>query len=273
MIQLTRRFEFSAAHRYWRSDWPPEQNQAIFGTCTSPYGHGHNYTLDVTVEGEADPLTGMVMNLTTLKNLVSTVLEAFDHKHLNEDTPYFRDRLPTTENIVQTLWHLIEPGMPEGVRLARLRLYEMPGLWADYTGSLVTDFSRSYTFSAAHRLSASGLSEAENEQIFGKCTNPNGHGHNYTLEVTVRGPADPATGMVHDLAAMDATVNSVLAELDHRYLDREIDAFQTQTSTGENITAYLWTQLAPRFSGQLVHLRLWETPNNIFDYSGALNAR
>src|SRR5258706_6400482 len=97
MLYATRRFEFSAAHRYWRDDWSEERNQQIFGKCTSPYGHGHNYTLDVTIAGTPDPVTGMVINMTDLKAIVGAVLEQFDHKHLNEDTPYFKERIPTTE--------------------------------------------------------------------------------------------------------------------------------------------------------------------------------
>src|SRR6187200_1665911 len=92
MVYATRRFEFSAAHRYWRDDWSKEQNERVFGKCTSPYGHGHNYTLDVTVKGRPDPITGMIMNMVELKALVGAVLEAFDHKHLNEDTPFFKQR-------------------------------------------------------------------------------------------------------------------------------------------------------------------------------------
>jgi 6-pyruvoyl tetrahydropterin synthase/QueD family protein len=101
MVYATRRFEFSAAHRYWRDDWSREQNEQAFGKCTSPYGHGHNYTLDVTIKGWPDPVTGMIMNLVDLKAIVNEILEQFDHKHLNEDTPYFKALIPTTENIVR----------------------------------------------------------------------------------------------------------------------------------------------------------------------------
>jgi len=267
MLYATRRFEFSAAHRYWRDDWSRERNEQIFGRCTSPYGHGHNYTLDVTIAGTPDPTTGMVMNMTDLKAIVGAVLEQFDHKHLNEDTPYFKERIPTTENIVHVLWELIAPRMPEGVALARLRLYEMNDLWAEYTGASETSFTRSYVFSAAHRLHTPQLSDMENRAIYGKCNNPNGHGHNYTLEVTVGGAVDEATGMLIDMVAMDGTVRSVLDTLDHKHLDREVAGFAGRTSTGENIVAYLWGVLAPHFEGRLMHLKLWETKKNVFEYS------
>jgi 6-pyruvoyltetrahydropterin/6-carboxytetrahydropterin synthase len=268
MVYATRRFEFSAAHRYWREEWSREQNEQVFGKCTSPYGHGHNYTLDVTVGGRPDSITGMIMNMVELKAIVGEVLEQFDHKHLNEDTPYFKERIPTTENIVRVLWGLIAPRLPEGVALARLRLYEMNDLWAEYDGAEEASFSRSYVFSAAHRLHAPTLSDEANRALYGKCDNPNGHGHNYTVEVTVGGAVDGETGMVIDLVELDRTVREVLDMLDHKHLDREVAGFANQTSTGENIVVYLWRELAPRLEGRLAHLKLWETKNNVFEYSG-----
>jgi 6-pyruvoyltetrahydropterin/6-carboxytetrahydropterin synthase len=268
MIYATRRFEFSASHRYWRDDWDATENERVFGKTTSPYGHGHNYTLDVTVTGTLDERTGMVMNMTELKAIVNDVLEEFDHKFLNEDTPYFKQLLPTTENIVRVLWRLIAAKLPAQAQLAHLRLYEMSDLWADYDGSDEASFARSYTFSAAHRLHAPALSESENLAVYGKCNNPNGHGHNYTLEVTVAGPIANNTGMVFDLVEMDKRVRSVLDQLDFRHLDKELTAFVDRPSTAENIIAYLWQELAPRFDGQLAHLKLWETKKNVFEYVG-----
>jgi 6-pyruvoyltetrahydropterin/6-carboxytetrahydropterin synthase len=270
MLYATRRFEFSASHRYWRDDWSRERNEQIFGKCTSPYGHGHNYTLDVTIAGSPDPISGMIVNMTDLKAIVGEVLEQFDHKHLNEDTPYFKDRIPTTENIVRVLWGLIAPRLPAGAALARLRLYEMSDLWAEYAGEDLAGFTRSYVFSAAHRLHTSRLSDEENRAIYGKCNNPNGHGHNYTLEVTVSGPIDRETGMVVDLVAMDRSVQSVLEGLDHKHLDREVAGFADRTSTGENIAIYLWDALSSRFEGRLERLKLWETNKNVFECSRQL---
>jgi 6-pyruvoyltetrahydropterin/6-carboxytetrahydropterin synthase len=210
----------------------------------------------------------MIMNMVELKAIVGEVLEAFDHKHLNEDTPYFEERIPTTENIVRVLWGLIALRLPEGAALARLRLYEMSDLWAEYDGAEEASFSRSYVFSAAHRLHAPALSEDENRALYGKCNNPNGHGHNYTLEVTIAGPVDEATGMVIDLVELDTTVRGVLDTLDHKHIDREVPAFAQQTSTAENLVVYLWNELAPRLEGRLRHLKLWETNKNVFEYAG-----
>lgn len=265
-VLTTRKFTFSAAHRYWLPQWSPERNAAVFGKCTSPYGHGHNYTLFVSVAGPVDPVTGMVMNVVDLKQLVNAVLEGFDHKHLNEDTPYFRDQLPTTENIVRVLWELIAPQVPAGVRLAHLKLYETDDLFAEYAGGAEAAFSRQYEFSAAHRLHAPHLSDAANLALYGKCNNPNGHGHNYRLEVTVCGPVDATTGMVIDMVALDAAVHTVLEDFDHKHLDREVPEFATRASTAEHIIVALWQRLQTLLGARLSHLRLWETPNNVFDY-------
>ena len=142
----------------------------------------------------------------------------------------------------------------------------MNDLWAEYDGDQETSFSRSYVFSAAHRLHAPALSDSENRALYGKCNNPNGHGHNYTLEVTAAGPIDDATGMVIDLVELDATVRGVLDTLDHKHIDREVPAFAEQTSTAENLVVHLWGELAPRLAGQLRHLKLWETNKNVFEY-------
>ena len=131
-VTISRKFEFSASHRYWRSDWSEEQNSKVFGLCTSPHGHGHNYELHVTITGDIDPDTGMIVNLTVLKARVLAILKQFDHKYLNLDTPYFKDKIPTTENIALVLFGLIEKDLAsDGFDLVKIRLYEKHDLYAD----------------------------------------------------------------------------------------------------------------------------------------------
>ncbi len=131
---LTKRLDFAASHRYWNPKWTEEKNKEVFGKCVSPYGHGHNYVLEVTIEGEVDKDTGMIVNVYDLKPLVNDVLKEFDHKNLNEDTHYFKDLIPTTENIARVLWGLIARRLREAsnCRLYRIRLYETPDLYVDY---------------------------------------------------------------------------------------------------------------------------------------------
>jgi 6-pyruvoyltetrahydropterin/6-carboxytetrahydropterin synthase len=134
MIYVTRRAEFSASHFYHNPDLSPEENRRVFGKCANPHGHGHNYTLEVTVAGEIDPATGMVMDLKELKKLLeSEVLELMDHKFLNKEVPAFATKLPTTENIAVEIWKLVEPKLRMG-KLHRIRLYETPDLYAEYYG-------------------------------------------------------------------------------------------------------------------------------------------
>ena len=137
MILLTRRATFSAAHYYWNSDWSQEQNKAVFGLCANRNGHGHNYTLEVTVSGNPDPVSGFVVDLKWLKDLIETeVMVAYDHRHLNLEVPEFAHIIPTTENIAVAIWHRLEAPVAAagGARLHRIRVYETDDIFGDYSG-------------------------------------------------------------------------------------------------------------------------------------------
>lgn len=131
---LTRKMEFSASHRYWNPEWSEEKNIEVFGKSASPWGHGHNYRLELTVEGEVDHETGMIINLYDLKAVMNEVLEDFDHKFLNEDTPYFKELIPTTENIAKVMWDIFyeKIGTGKSYKLHKVRLYETDDLYVDY---------------------------------------------------------------------------------------------------------------------------------------------
>lgn len=134
-VRVTRRVHFSSAHRLARSDWSDEKNRRVFGACSNPMWHGHNYELDVTVEGRPDPETGFVMDLNELKELVhQRVVDDVDHRNLNQEVPWLQGLNPTTENLVVAIWDRLEGGLPEGVELARLVLYETPRNYVEYTG-------------------------------------------------------------------------------------------------------------------------------------------
>jgi 6-pyruvoyltetrahydropterin/6-carboxytetrahydropterin synthase len=127
----TRRFAFPAGHRYWVEAWSPAENERVFGRLTVP--HGHNYTVDVTVRGPVDARTGMVIDLTELKGIVTqVVVERFDHADLNAD-PLFRGRVPTTENIAIAIWELLASKLGPD-RLWCVRVWEDPTLYVDYYG-------------------------------------------------------------------------------------------------------------------------------------------
>jgi 6-pyruvoyltetrahydropterin/6-carboxytetrahydropterin synthase len=137
MVFLTRRATFSASHYYWNDAWSVEKNEQVFGRCANRNGHGHNYTLEVTVAGPADPVTGFVVDLKWLKGVMEReVLSAYDHRHLNLETPEFRNEIPTTENIAVAAWQRLEPIINEagGAKLNRVRVYETPDIFAEYRG-------------------------------------------------------------------------------------------------------------------------------------------
>lgn len=134
MISLTRRAEFSAAHFYWNDAWSQEKNEEVFGRCANRNGHGHNYTLEVTVTGDVDTVTGFVVDLKELKDVMEReVVGVYDHRHLNYEVPEFATTVPTTENIAIAIWKRLE-GKISGAKLERVRVYEMPDLFADYCG-------------------------------------------------------------------------------------------------------------------------------------------
>jgi 6-pyruvoyltetrahydropterin/6-carboxytetrahydropterin synthase len=133
---------FSASHYYWNEAWSAAQNEQVFGRCSNRNGHGHNYTLEVTVAGEPDPVTGFVVDLKWLKDAMEReVLAAWDHRHLNLEAPEFAELIPTTENIAIAAWNRLEPavtaaanGDSRRARLSRVRVYETPEIFAEYRG-------------------------------------------------------------------------------------------------------------------------------------------
>ena len=132
---VTRRVHFNAAHRLHNPARPEEWNQRTFGVCNNPNYHGHNYEMDVTVEGEIDPDSGYVMDIGELKALVEHhLLSKLDHRNLNLDVPWFRDRIPSAENIAVVCWEELSRVLPQSLGL-RIRLWETPRNYVEYQGS------------------------------------------------------------------------------------------------------------------------------------------
>lgn len=135
IVRATRRVHFSAAHRLYRADWSDDRNAQVFGQCANPNWHGHNYELDVTVEGPVDPETGYVMDLKLLRDaLEARVVQDVDHKNLNLEVSWMEGMNPTTENLVVAIWNRMAGALPPGIRLARLVLHETPRNAVEYTG-------------------------------------------------------------------------------------------------------------------------------------------
>jgi 6-pyruvoyltetrahydropterin/6-carboxytetrahydropterin synthase len=134
MIYLTRRADFSASHYYHDPKLSPKENERLFGKCANLNGHGHNYTLEVTVKGEVDARTGFVVDLKDLKAIMEReVVSAMDHRHLNKEVPEFAKSNPTTENLAIVIWKRLEPVL-KVAKLHRVRVYEADDLFADFYG-------------------------------------------------------------------------------------------------------------------------------------------
>lgn len=133
---LTRKAEFSASHVCANPDWTEERNRAVYGANANPNGHGHNYIVEVTLEGEPNPVTGMVFDLRELKDILNElVVDPMDHRHLNREVPPFDKVVPTTENVAIEIWRRLHPRISrDGVKLANVRLYETNDLYVDYGG-------------------------------------------------------------------------------------------------------------------------------------------
>jgi 6-pyruvoyltetrahydropterin/6-carboxytetrahydropterin synthase len=134
---ITRKAEFSASHACLLPSLTAERNQEIYGAAANPRGHGHNYVFEVTLEGDPDPVTGMIVDLKEVKDVLNReVVEPFDHRFLNHEVPPFDRVVPTTENIAMEIWRRLEPRFRTGpARLANVRLWETDDLFVDYAGA------------------------------------------------------------------------------------------------------------------------------------------
>ena len=235
-VLLTKRIEFAAAHRYMRPEWDEVKNRSVFGRCYNAPAHGHNYFLELTVSGEIDPKTGMVVNLFDLKRVLLDVIEEFDHKNLNLDMPYFKETIPTSENFAHVLWAKLAAQQDIGT-LHTLRLCEDEDLYAEVTaadGREITTVTRRYTFNA----------------LQADC-----QGRDWDCFVTVRGKIDPTTGMVTDIGALDRLVeDTVIKKFNKQNLSL---VFNRQAVSGENLARNIFQELAPRITqGTLTNIRL-----------------
>lgn len=270
LLRLTRRIQFSAGHRFWLGELSPEENRRIFGPWASPFNHGHNYTLDVETEGFVNPEHGMVVNIKRIDDILKERIQSvYDFRSINDEVPGFETQTPTLENLLIDIQNRLLGTLPEEVSLSRLRLEELPTLWAmlDLKKNIMT-ITRTYEFAASHRLHVSALSPAQNLELFGKCNNPMGHGHNYILEVTVRGEPDPVTGMMIDIGDLDATVHErIVDRYDHKNLNADLPEFEGKNTTSEVVALQIFEDLQGVLGDKLHQVRLHETARNIFEVS------
>jgi 6-pyruvoyltetrahydropterin/6-carboxytetrahydropterin synthase len=260
---VNRRAQFSASHRYWLPELSEAENNQRFGLCTRAPGHGHNYVLFVSIAGELDEY-GMVQNLSQVKQVIKReITSQLDFSYLNDVWSEFQQTLPTTEHIARVIWQRLASHLS----LVRIQLFETSELWADYQGKGMEAYLTISThFSAAHLLAHPDLSYEENSEIYGKCARPNGHGHNYHLEVTVKGEIDQRTGMIVDLGALNQVIVDMVVEpFDHTFLNKDIPYFAQVIPTAENIAVHICNLLQQpirELGAELHKVKLIESPNN-----------
>ena len=255
---LTKRIEFSASHRYFKAEWDEERNRRVFGPCFQE--HGHNYLLEVTLGGQVDPVTGMIINLYDLKHIVTDVLTEFDHKHLNFDTPYFERLVPTTENLALVLWRKFRE-RPETRDIASIRLCEGENLWVEFSrpnNPASRDDTEPTEARLTRRYALTVQRDADTSRVE---TWP------LSLDVTVRGQIDPVTGRVTNIAALDEQVQGqILNNLADTNLSR-LREFADQPVTLPTLAKVLWSMLRNVVDARLAQLRLTDHRDLTLDYS------
>jgi 6-pyruvoyltetrahydropterin/6-carboxytetrahydropterin synthase len=205
----------------------------------------------------------MIINLYDLKQYLWEVLEEFDHKNLNLDTPYFTDLIPTTENLALTLWKVLEqhPHMPA---LERIRLYEDPGLFADVTTELLHGSDSSPESPRAHITRRYDFSSASQD--------PSGHstGHNYSTEVTISGRIDPDTGQVVNIASLDQIVQKGVIDRFHQKNVSLDPAFKNTFVSEGNLACFIWGTIVGEIStGRLTQVTVSEGQDSQAIYRGS----
>jgi 6-pyruvoyltetrahydropterin/6-carboxytetrahydropterin synthase len=251
-------FEFSAARRTRSPHLSEEENRQLFGPATAV--HGHNYRARLTFRTEQPNFSAPIIRYDQIERCVHSLRAELDHRDLNNDVAGMKDRPMTTESLAEYIYERVNAVH----RLERVRLHERDDFFAEVWEDETVFLGMSMAFSAAHRLHASGLTDSQNRELYGKCNNPHGHGHRYLTEATIGGELDPRTGTLYDFVALKEGLEAALEPWEDRHLDLEAEDFADMPSTGENIVRALWPKVDAELKHQLVRLRLWETPNNRF---------
>jgi len=243
LLTVSKRLEFSASRRLHVAKWSDNENLAIFGPETrARHGSGRNYAAYFVFTGPVDPTTGMLINISEIKERASRIVrQRFDHKFLNEDNPSFRDVLPTAENIARQLYVDVAPLFSDGIaKLVACHLTESPERSATFYSNGDCEVNYWFEFSAARKTMSPQLRAEENARLFGPATSI--HGHNYRVRLTYRS-AKPFGA--HDLPlvrydAIDACLHALQDELDHRYLNEDVAGLANRSITTESLCDYIF---------------------------------
>jgi 6-pyruvoyltetrahydropterin/6-carboxytetrahydropterin synthase len=248
-------FEFSAARQTMSPRLTAAENEKIFGESTSI--HGHNYRARLTFRKDKTDAPSVQQHDVDLCK--KSFHDEFDHRNLNELSS-LKDRPLTTESLAAYIRERAGASLP----IHRVRLHERDDFFAEVWPEQTILLGMQARFSAAHRLHVPSYSDARNQELFGKCDNPRGHGHLYLAEATIAGNYDEHSGTLYDFVAFQKALHDSIEPWQDRHLDLETEDFGKISSTGENIVRALWSKIDNRVNQQLVRLRLWETNNNRF---------
>jgi 6-pyruvoyltetrahydropterin/6-carboxytetrahydropterin synthase len=251
-------FEFSAGGCTISPHLSEEENKKLFGEATRL--HGHNYRCRITFRREPSETGDPIVRSADIERCLEALRSELDYRNLNTDLPPLRGSPVTTETIALLILERCQGAGP----VSRVRLLEREDFFAEAWRDDGVFLGMRLPFFAAHRLHVATLSETENVELYGKCHNPAGHGHQYLVEATVAGELDPRSGTVGNFSAIRSAIEAAIRPWQNRHLDIETADFSNSPSTGENIVRALWPRLDAGLSHSLVRLRLWETPNNRF---------
>jgi 6-pyruvoyltetrahydropterin/6-carboxytetrahydropterin synthase len=258
-LTVSKRLEFSASRRLFVKDWSDAENLAAFGPETSArYGTGRNYVAYFVFSGSVDPATGMLMNISEIKERAGQVLhDGFDHKFLNADNPAFASVPPTTENVARELFNAAAPLFADGkARLVACHLSESDDRSATFYANGTAEGNYWFEFSAARQTVSPHLSDEENQKLFGAAASPLGHGHNYRARLTMM-----------DTVRYDqirSCLESLRDELDHKNLNREVPGLTNQPLTTETLARYIHGRASSTIP--IDRVRLHERPDFFAEY-------
>jgi 6-pyruvoyltetrahydropterin/6-carboxytetrahydropterin synthase len=260
LLTVSKRLEFSASRRLFLGQWSEEENRAAFGPETNArHGTGRNYVAYFIFSGRVDPVTGMLINISEIKERAGRIVdEHFDHKLLNADNAAFAELPPTAENVARQLYVDVGPLFSDvDAKLVACHLIESPERSATFYSTGACEGNYWFEFSAARQTMSPHLSAAENERLFGTAATL--HGHNYRARLTFRQEKFSPGGPLVQFREINACIESLRYELDHRHLNVDVAALKNRPITTENLANYIQervTKLLP------VHrVRLHERPD------------
>jgi 6-pyruvoyltetrahydropterin/6-carboxytetrahydropterin synthase len=257
LLTVSKRLEFSASRRLFVKDWSEGENLVAFGSETSArYGTGRNYVAYFIFSGAIDPTTGMLMNISEIKERVGRVLrDGFDHKFLNEDNKAFRTVPPTTENIARQLFADAAPLFrASSAELVACHLVEAEERSATFYASGALESNYWFEFSAARQTMSPHLSSEENTKLFGIAASPLGHGHNYRARLTFRSHPKRINDRFVLFQEIQDRLDSLRSELDHKNLNREVPGLGNHAITTENLARYIHERVAAKLAIHRVRL-------------------